>query len=447
MAAELPLVGRRAELAVMVSALTPGVEPRVVVLVGEAGVGKTRLVSEAVRRCGTTVLTGRCLPLAESVPFLPVTEVLHELSPHGPPPALDRCAGHVHAELARLMPDWGEAEADRAAPPSGWARGRLFAALRDLFAAVAAEEPHALVIDDLHWADASTLDFLAYHCAADRAGATPMVLTCREEIDPAHPAGSWLAEFERRPEVTRIRLDRLSRAEVAEHVGGLLGRPATPSYLAELYARAAGNAFFTEQLVAAGGGEAGAVLPAELARLLVARADAAGADGRAVLGFLGLAGRPVDEGLLAGVTGLAEPDLITAIRRLVEARLIEPSTTDGRYRLRHALVGEAVSGALTISERQHGHARLARLLGEGTPADRAGEVAGHLAAAGRVADEAPWRVTAAREAERVLAHREAANHWLRLIELQPDLAAGPDLADIYLNAQRAGLLRQDAAEH
>lgn len=163
----LPLVGRRRELAVVEQTLVPGSGPRVVMLVGEAGVGKTRLVTEATRHAraaGVTVLAGNCLPMTERVPFLPLVEALRSLGAAGAPPAvLDRCAPYVRSELARLLPDWGTEPGPFApGPVQGWQQGRLFAALRDLLAVLVAERPCALVVEDLHWADATTLDFLSY---------------------------------------------------------------------------------------------------------------------------------------------------------------------------------------------------------------------------------------------------------------------------------------------
>jgi DNA-binding CsgD family transcriptional regulator/tetratricopeptide (TPR) repeat protein len=406
---DLPLVGREAELAVLTAALTPGPGPHAVVLVGEAGVGKTRLVGEAIRlstEAGVHLLSGGCLPLASTLPFLPITEALHGLDPA----LLDRCAPYVRSEVARLMPAWGTAPDS---PIDGWEQGRLFAALRDL---LAADGQPALVIEDLHWADASTVDFLAYLGAV---GGSPLVLTCREE-----EIGTRLTEFSWRPGVLRLPLPRLSRDEVAQHLDGLLGHPPVAGYVDEVYARTGGNAFFTEQLVAAGSRE----LPEGLVQLLSARADAVDAEAREVLGVLSIAGRPLGEDVLD------RPGLTAAIRRLIAAWLVEASDPDGRYRLRHALVGEAVTAAMTAGERREGHARLARRLDQVGAAP--GEIAGHWAAAGAFHEEAPLRLAAARAAEKVSAFREAATHWLRLIELAPR-ARVADLPDLYLSALSA----------
>ncbi len=466
-----PLVGRRAELAFLTDVLIAGTRPRVVVLVGEAGVGKTRLIAEAVRRAraaGVKVLLGSCLPLTDSVPFLPLTEALRGLGPAGgkPGPAdvLERCEPHVRAELARLVPGWNPAPqpAERGSV-EGWQRGRLFSALRDLLAALAAEGRCALVVEDLHWADTTTLDFLAYLCAVDRGGSTPLVLTCREEeIEARRPVGPWFAELGRQAGVVHLPLDRLTRAEVAEQIRGLLDAAPAAAFVDQVYARAEGNAFFTEQLVAAGAGRV--ALPTSLAQLLIAKAETVGEDGWAVLTALAVAGRGLDETLLTSITGLTGRRLRTAVRELSEARLVDRPGVDhpgaeGRYRLRHALVGEAVAADMLTGDRRERHATVARVLTSCAAAEGSGEVAEHWAAADELSEEMPWRLAAAAEAEHVYAYREAARHWQRVIDLWVLVPPGVrpadlDLAAVHLKAidaldrcgdtKRAGLLAEQA---
>jgi DNA-binding CsgD family transcriptional regulator len=444
-------VGRRTELAFLTDVLVPGSGPRVVVLVGEAGVGKTRLAAEAVRRAraaGTTVLLGACLPLTDSVPFLPITEALRGLrsagGKPGPPEVLERCAPHVRAELVRLIPGWSASpQPGTPGPVEGWQRGRLFLALRDLLTMLAAEGHCAVVVEDLHWADGTTLDFLAYLCAADRDGIVPVVLTCREEeIEPKRPVGRWFAELARQEGVVQLPLSRLSHPEVAEQIRGLLGAAAPASFVDEVYARAEGNAFFTEQLVAnTSGSTPGLALPRSLAQLLIVQAEAIGEDSRSVLTTLAVAGRGLDESVLVSITGLTGPRLRLAVRELADARLIDRPGNDSRYRLRHALVGEAVVADMLDGDRRERHATVARVLGTRAAADGSGEVAEHWAAAGDADEEMPWRVTAAGEAEHVYAYREAARHWLRVIDLWPRVPPGVrpavDLAAAYLSATGA----------
>ncbi|MGK5684115.1 helix-turn-helix transcriptional regulator [Actinoplanes sp. URMC 104] len=422
-----PLVGRRAELQLVTDAMASPSVPRTVVLAGEAGVGKTRLLGAAVDRAragGTTVLLGHCLPLTGTVPFLPITEALRELGPE----VAGRASPAWRTDLARLVPEWADGPApETSGPIEGWQRGRLFAALRHLLGSAGC----ALVVEDVHWADETTLDFLVYASGT----AAPIVLTCREEEAGAgRPVGRRLGELTRRPGVTRVTLARLSYAEVTEQITGLLGTTTPRALVDEVFRRAGGNAFFTEQLVAAAvRHEPG--LPDDLVQLVLARAGTVSDDGREVLASLAVAGRGLTDTALAAVTGLEPARLGGAVRELVGARLIDRPGADGEYRLRHAVVGEVVTADLLAGERRERHGAVARCL----PADVAGEIAEHWAAAGRPGDEMPWRVTAAGRAEQVYAHREAARHWQRVIDLWPqaDRPPGVDLAEAYLRALTA----------
>ena len=214
----------------------------------------------------------------------------------------------------------------------------------------------------------------------------------------------------------------------------------------ELYARAEGNPFFTEQLVAAMlAGAAGSGLPARLAELLAARAGRCGGDGRAVLAALAVAGRPLAEDQLAGVSGLAAEAVRRGLRQLAAARLLADDTSGGAHRPRHALLAEAVAAGLLPGERVVLHERTARLL-EAVGGDAlAAEAASHWAAAGRAAEELPARLVAAGAAERVFGYAEAGAHWERAIELCQALpgAVGADLPRLYVRAIDAAVLSGD----
>jgi DNA-binding CsgD family transcriptional regulator len=324
-----------------------------------------------------------------------------------------------------------------------------------------------LVVEDVHWADGATLDCLTYLGGAGRGGgAVTVVVTCRGDEAPLdHQVALWLAHVRGGDGVEEIRLGPLSREEAAEQITGLLGGPAPPRLVDDLYARAEGNPFFTEQLVAAaladpaGGLRAPAGLPGRLAELLVARAARCGGDGRAVLAALAVAGRPLTEALLAGVTGLEVAAVRAGLRDLAAARLLADSPAEAAYRPRHALLAEAVAAALLPGERVALHERTAHALeAEGDQA-LAAEVAGHWAAAGCPAEELRARVAAAEAAERVFGYAEAAVHWQRAIELcqaVPGAVAAPgvELPRLYMRAmdaleisgrgERAGMLAEDA---
>src|SRR6266567_7222472 len=207
--------------------------------------------------------------------------------------------------------------------------------------------------------DSATLDLLTFLVRAGGGGAVTVVVTCRsdEPTLEAHVA-DWLAYARGSQSAEEIRLGPLSRDEAAAHVAGLVGRPAPPGLVDDLYGRAGGNPFFTEQLVAAvqaGPGEdmvrVPAGLPDPLAGLLAARAGRCGGDARGVLAALAVAGRPLTEDLLGEVTGRDLETMRAGLRELAAAQLLADTGTDGADRPRHALLAEAVTAGLLPGER------------------------------------------------------------------------------------------------
>ena len=301
----------------------------------------------------------------------------------------------------------------------------MFSGITELLAAAARPGGLAVVIEDVHWADGATLDFLTFLARTGRADAVTVVATVRSDETPAEPAvSSWLAYARGSGHAHEIRLGPLTRDEMAEQVTGLTGGRLAPDAWPELYARGEGNPFFTEQLVAgamAGGGLGG--LPARLAELLTARVSDCGPQAWALLAAMSVAGRALTEDQLTGVTGLDAEALRAGLRELASRSLAE-TTPGGRHRARHALLAEAAAARLLPGERRALHERLAEALGAGGKA-LAAEAADHWAAAGRDADELRARLTAARAAERVAGYAEAAAHWQRAIELAgADAGAG-----------------------
>jgi DNA-binding CsgD family transcriptional regulator len=433
MAGPAVFVGREEELSRLLAGLDG--DARLVLVVGDAGVGKTRFAAEGMARAaagGLVTARGECLPLAAVLPLLPVTAALGELAGlEGGglvEAALDAAPDYVRGEVGRLLPGLGPGGApDPGGPDEGWRRGRLFSAVAELLDTVAAScgSRVGLVIEDLHWADTATLDCLTFLSRAGRRDALTVVVTCRADEAPlgAHVAG-WLAQVRGAAGVAEIRLGPLSRAEVAGQVAALTGGQVPPGVVDELYARAEGNPFFTEQLVAAalagvaeGGWRAPAGLPGRLAELLAARAGRCAGDARAVLAGLAVAGRPLDEDLLGAVTGLGAEAVRGGLRELAAARLLAEDTTGGTHRPRHALLAEAVADGLLPGERAALHEQTARALAAAGDPALAAEIAAHWQAAGHPAEELPARVAAAEAAERVYGYADAAAHWQRAIEL------------------------------
>ena len=377
MAGSAGFVGRERELSCLRAAL--GGDTRLLLVMGDAGIGKTRFTREAMRLAeasGMVTLWGACLPLAGKLPLLPVAGALGELRRLDEgrllDAALDACPPFVRAEMERLLPQLAAATPDTPARGEGL-RERLFAAVAELLGAVAQRSPAALVMEDVHWADSATLDLLTFLARAGGGGTVTVVVTCRsdEPTLEAHVA-DWLAHARGSQSAEEIRLGPLSQDEAAAQVAGLVGGPTPSGMVEELYARAGGNPFFTEQLVAAV--QAGpsedmvlvpAGLPARLAGLLAARVGRCGGDARAVLAALAVAGRPLTEDLLGDVTGLGLETMRVGLRELAAAQLLADTGTDGAHRPRHALLAEAVAAGLLTGERAALHERTARALAAG----------------------------------------------------------------------------------
>ena len=458
MAGPVAFVGREGELSRLLAAV--GGDARLVLVVGDAGVGKTRFVAEGMTRAaaaGVVMVRGECLPLAKTLPLLPVTAALGELARVDGggvmEAALDAAPGYVREEVGRLVPGLGPGGGPGpGGRDEGWQRERLFSAVAELLDAGARKSGAGvgLVVEDVHWADSATLDLLTFLVRGGCRGAVSVVATSRADEAPvAGHVADWLAQVRGAAGVEEIRLGPLSREEVAQQAAALAGGPVPLRVVDELYARAEGNPFFTEQLVAAGlAGEAGgglgvpAGLPDRLAELLTARAGRCAGKARAVLAGLAVTGRPLDEDLVGVVTGLDAEAVRGGLRELAAARLLAEDTAGGGHRPRHALLAEAVAGGLLPGERAALHESAARALAAAGDVRLAAEVAGHWQAAGRPVEELPARVAAAEAAERVFGYAEAAVHWRRAIELaqaQPAAAsaAGTDVPGLYLRAMNA----------
>jgi DNA-binding CsgD family transcriptional regulator/tetratricopeptide (TPR) repeat protein len=443
-------VGRTEELARLDAALADG-EPRTLLLGGEAGVGKTRLLAEfttRARSAGARVLTGACLPVGEgALAYAPISQALRQLVRELDPATLNQVLGTGRAELARLVPDLGPPQPAEPAA-GGPARGRLFAGLLGVVERLAAARPLVLAIEDLHWADRSTLDLLGFLVANLTEPAVVLVATYRsDELGRHHPLRPVLAELDRHPTVERVELDRLDRAELGALLAGILGTPPAARLLDEVLARCDGNPFFAEELLAAasGGGRRG--LSTTLHDVLADRVEALSGPAQQVLGLAAVAGRRVGHGLLAAACPLEEAALLAALREAVERHVLVAAPGSDAYSFRHALLREVVEADLLPGERSQLHAALAQNLtahpelAGGTPAQTAGEVAVHWDQAHDLAQALPAAVAAGVAAEQSLAFAEAHRHFERALALWgqvPDVAAG-------LPLDRAGLLGRAAA--
>jgi len=305
--------------------------------------------------------------------------------------------------------------------PGFWSeQGRLFELLLGLLERVGAERPALLVVEDLHWADRSTRDLLAYLVRNLRHGRLLLVATYRsDELHRRHPLRPFLAELDRGRRVERLELARFGPAEVAAQLAGIQGTPVPAELAARIHARSGGNAFFVEELLATAAGADGE-LPPSLRDTLLARIELLAEPTQQVLAVAAAAGARVEHELLAEVAGVPEADLLSGLREAVSAHVLLADTDDGSYGFRHALVKEAVYAELLPGERTRLHARFAAALatrdGDGDPG-HAAELAWHWYAAHDLDRALPAAVSAGLAAECAYAFAEAQRQFERALEL------------------------------
>jgi ATP/maltotriose-dependent transcriptional regulator MalT len=426
------LVGRDAEATRLRAAIERAAagQPATVLVAGEAGIGKTRLVTEAAGYAaglGVVALAGGCLDVGEGVlAYAPMVEALRPLARLLDPAELERVLGGARDELARLMPELGPRNA--AGPGGPLAPSQLLELLLGMLHRIAERTPVLLVVEDLHWADQSTRDLLGFLVRNLRAGVA-LVLTYRsDELHRRHPLRPFLAELDRDGRAQRLELGRLSRRELAELVAGILGEPPSPGLAREILARSEGNPFFAEELVAAR--LEGTRLPPALRDLLLARVDFLPEPAQRMLAAAAVAGSRVDHELLAVATGQDDGQLVPLLREAVARHLLAVDEVSGTYVFRHALVQEAVYGELLPAQRGPLHAAYAGALdrrigrrdagastGAGVTAVELGQLAYHWHAAGDQGQALPAFVRAGQAAELAAAPSEALEHYQRALQL------------------------------
>jgi DNA-binding CsgD family transcriptional regulator/tetratricopeptide (TPR) repeat protein len=440
------LIGRVREVARLEAALeglgaTPA-DGRTIVIGGEAGIGKSRLVAalvEIARERGAAVLVGACLPSPTgSVPYAPFVEALRGLTRSTEPGRLAGLLGPARDEIGRLFPEIahpiaappGRAMAPRpdASEADRSGQGRLFEAILTVLERLGRDTPIVLVIEDVQWADVGTRSLITFLSRNLREQPALMLLTVRtDDADPIGPIGPTvrlLAELERQRWVERIELGPLGRSEVASLLRGIGGdQMSTARVTDDVLARSGGNPFFVEQLAATGASEQGdRRLPPGLRDVLIGRLGALPETTRLVLRGAAAAGRRVDEELLAEVLGLSVPAVADALRPAVaNGVLVDAQPVGGGYAFHHALLAEVAYGELLHGERDRLHA------GFGHELERRGEIGGmpvtpaelaHHWVAARERDRAiPALLRAGQAAEDVFAFAEAGAHYERALDL------------------------------
>jgi class 3 adenylate cyclase/DNA-binding CsgD family transcriptional regulator len=396
-----PIVGRAAELRIMSAAYARVMagQSQVVLITGEAGLGKTRLVEELTGRSaadGARVRVGESAPMAgAALPYGPFVAAL----------------GYE----AEWLLDNGS-EGDMLA-----ARHRLFLRVLELLASLASRSPLVVVLEDLHWADESSRELLTFLAVRLRDAPVMIVGTLREELTDA--VRLWLSELEHRPRVTRLRLGRMTDAEIAGLVAGTMPAGASPGHVATVVAAAEGNPLYARELAHTDPGGS----PASIADAVLAKASALTAQARAVVDQVSVADGGMSHGLLAAAVTLPETRLLAAARAGVDSGLLT-ATGDG-YAFTHELIRQAIYARIIPAKRRLLHQRLAEALAD-QPGPDPSLLARHWQLAGVPDRAAAAALLAARRAVAVRAYPEAKKNYALAIEVadgQPE--GGQDLLE------------------
>jgi DNA-binding GntR family transcriptional regulator len=434
-------VGRAEELAQLETLLdaATGGDGSSILIAGRAGIGKSRLVAELGQRArnrGAVVLDGRCLQLVGvGLPYLPFADALRLLADS---PVVAALAGQLR-ELPRLLPGLTDsATGDGPEPGPADSRLRLFQEVFLVLERLSEENPVVVALEDLHWADASSLDLLAF-LAYGLAKARVLLLgTYRtEEVGPGDPLHRLASGLIAARAAVSLELEPLDRDEVEALVRASGEAPPSEAVVDTIFARSEGNPLFAKQLLAATA-RGDAALPPALRDMLLADVARLDANGRSVLRVAAASGRDAPYELLRAVSPLDDLALAEALREAVKHALLVPDQAGGTFRFPHALFAEAVYETLLPGEREVLHERIARALTEEPSLAMSGaaaaESAHHWAAARRPPEALAASLQAAKEAEKVSGLTESLGHIERVLALWDEVPDAEELAGVALPA-------------
>src|SRR5262245_16658476 len=484
------LIARSGELQRLTVAWDRAVSGRsdAVIVAGEAGIWKSMLVrafAEGIDATGARVLDGGCVPLETGdLPYGPFVEALRGMLRDLDPGAVAAVLGPNRMELGRLIPelrprpgtgqDEGAATAQRSiegpsAADERYTQARLFEIVLGVVDRLARTAPTALIVEDLQWADPSTLDLLSFLVRNLHEERCLVVVTVRSDELAGRPTVmAHLPELERLEIVERIDLDRLDRDELGLLLADETGGPVESDVLDRVWKRTGGNPFFAEQLVAAeteGSADGDGTLPPRLRDVVLARVATVSEAGQEVLRVASAAGARIDDGLLADVTDLSAATLRQALREVTGRRILDQSgdRSDPYLVFHHALLREVIHDDLLPAERARLHARFATVLEArrggarsgagkvgGAPSASPAELAYHWDAAGDDRRALGATIEAGLAAQRGYAWLEANRHYGRALELwdrvDPATAEVPiDRAELLNRAADTAELAGDSA--
>jgi DNA-binding CsgD family transcriptional regulator len=421
---------------------------------GEAGLGKSRLVAEArarAERLGWLILQGNCFEPDRALPYAPFVDLLRALLEGRPSDAAADMLGPAAPELVKLVPELVShlpGVAPTPALPPEQEKRRLFQSLAQLFTRLAARQPLALVIEDIHWCDDTSLECLLH--LARRLPAHPILLVMTYRSDEPHPAlRDFLAEMDRERLAGELALNCLSQSDVDAMIQAIfdLRRPPRPDFVEPIYTLTDGNPFFIEEvlraLIASGEivyadgqwdrkpmGELH--IPRSVQAAVQRRVEQLSPAARELLALAAVAGQRFDFGLLQAVTGLAERDLLAQVKELIAAQLVVEASAE-QLAFRHALTRQAAYSRLLARERRALHRTIGETLetlAAATPEAHLTDLAYHFYEAGVWDKALDYSRQVGRRALALYASRAAVEHFTHALEAATHLAR-PAATDLY----------------
>jgi tetratricopeptide (TPR) repeat protein len=452
-----PFVGREAERSELRRLLDQAAKGHgaLAMIGGEPGVGKTRIAEELMaeaRQRGMTALIGHCYEMEGAPPYIPYVEIREAAARLFPPETLRDALGESAPEVARLMPELRRLFPDIPSPPElppEQERRYLFNGMRDFLARVGRAQPLLLILDDLHWADDSTL-LLLQHIAQQLQEMPVLILgTYRDvELDVARPLARTLEELLRQRLAHRIALRRLPQDSVSAMLRALSGQEPPKPLVESIYSETEGNPFFVEEvfqhlaeegkLFDAQGRwrsdlEVGELDVPEGVRLVIGRRlERVGEECRRVLTAAAVIGRGFSFELLEELSEADTDALLDAVDEAERAQLITaaedgPAQTsarmgEARFRFAHELIRQTLVSGLSLPRRQRLHLRVAEAMERVYAQEHAADLAHHLHQAGAAADPEKtvrYLTLAGEQALGTAAFEDALRHYEDALSLQP----------------------------
>lgn len=449
------LIGRASTLEALIRLIdkVQGGSGQTVLIAGEAGIGKSRLVEEmktlSMQR-SLTIFKGSCFEPDRTFPYAPLLDLLHTFCANHSRVEIEGAFSVNGVELVKLFPELSDTLPDLKPTPSlepEAEKRRLFNALAQFFTGrrLTDHQPVLIIIEDLHWCDDTSLEFILH--LARRIVSQPVFLLLTYRSDETRPAlNHFLAELDREHLLIEFVLQRLTMVELDAMLRVIfeLDRPVSASFLETINTLTEGNPFFIEEtlksLIASGSifysrgrwdhkPVSELQIPRNIQEGVRRRSDGLSPEARRLLELAAVAGRRFDFGLLQGLTLLDEKELLSLVKELVAAQLVIEETAE-QFSFRHALTREAVYLSLLIRERKRYHAMIAETLehlSAGSPDPFVSDLAYHFYEAGAWDQALKYSRMAGDKAQAIYAPRIAIDQFSHALEAAQHLAISPTL--------------------